>query len=320
MAIGTDLIHAAEVLRQGELVAIPTETVYGLAANAYAPEAVIKIFEAKNRPQFNPLIVHTNALSKVASALQKLPPLAHRLAEAFWPGPLTLLLPRTAQIPDLVTANHPRVAIRIPDHPFTLALLEELDFPLAAPSANPFGYISPTTAQHVADQLGAQVGYILDGGAAQVGIESTILGVEADGSLQLYRQGGLALEAIEEVVGPVAPMAQQGTPQASGMLKSHYAPDRPLILGQIAALAQRYPEARLGILAFQRNPLPEPPAHLEILSPTGDLSQAAQQLFAALRRLDQAPVDYILAEPVPDHGLGRAINDRLQRAEAERKG
>lgn len=319
MVIGTDLTHAAQLLRRGELVAIPTETVYGLAANAYASGAVIKIFEAKNRPQFNPLIVHTDALSQVAPALGELPPLAHRLAEAFWPGPLTLLLPRTAQIPDLVTANHPRVALRIPDHPLTLALLRELAFPLAAPSANPFGYISPTTAQHVADQLGDRVGYILDGGPTKVGIESTILGVETDGSLRLYRQGGLALEDIEAVVGPVAPIDPGNTPQASGMLKSHYAPDRPLILGSVEVLAQRFAGARLGVLAFQQNPLPETPAHLEVLSPSGDLSEAARQLFAALRRLDQAPVDYILAESVPDHGLGRAINDRLRRAEAERK-
>lgn len=319
MPIGTDLSRAAQLLRQGELVAIPTETVYGLAANAYSPEAVIKIFAAKNRPQFNPLIVHTDALSKVAPALGALPPLAHRLAAAFWPGPLTLLLPRTAKIPDLVTANHPRVAIRIPSHPLTRSLLRALSFPLAAPSANPFGYISPTTAQHVADQLGARVSYILDGGPAQVGIESTILGLEADGSLRLYRQGGLALEDIEAVVGPVAPIDPGDTPQASGMLKSHYAPDRPLILGQVQALAQQYPAARLGVLAFRQNPLPQTPAHLEILSPAGDIDQAARQLFAALRRLDQAAIDYILAEPVPDHGLGRAINDRLRRAEAERK-
>ena len=319
--LGTDLDRAARLLQQGALVAIPTETVYGLAANAFAPRAVQKIFEAKNRPQFNPLIVHTHDLAAVAPALGPLPPLVASLAAQFWPGPLTLLLPRTARIPDLVTAGHPRVAIRIPAHPLTLALLRRLDFPLAAPSANPFGYISPTTAAHVAAQLGDRVSYILDGGPAQVGIESTILGLEPDGRLRLYRRGGLALEAIEALAGPILPPATGGdSPQASGMLKSHYAPDTPLILGDLVALAARYPQARLGVLAFQRNPFPNPPAHLELLSPRGDLGEAARHLFAALRRLDQAGVDYILAEPVPAHGLGPAINDRLQKAEAERKG
>jgi L-threonylcarbamoyladenylate synthase len=281
---------------------------------------VLKIFAAKNRPHFNPLIVHTHALTAVEDALGPLPAVVYELAAALWPGPMTLLLPRGARIPELVTAGHPRVAIRIPDHPLTLALLQRLPFPLAAPSANPFGYISPTTAQHVADQLGDRVGYILDGGPARVGIESTIIGLEADGSLRLYRRGGQALESIQALVGPITPLAQGEAPQASGMLKSHYAPHTPLILGDIEALAARYPNARLGVLAFQRNPLALRPPHLEILSPDGDLGEAAHQLFAAMRRLDQAAVDYILAEPVPDRGLGRAINDRLRRAEAERKG
>ena len=318
--IGTDIHQAAALLRDDHLVAIPTETVYGLAGNALSPEAVLGIFRAKNRPRFNPLIVHTDRLEKLRPALQALPPLAEELAAQFWPGPLTLLLPRTAAIPDLVTAGHPRVAVRIPDHPLAQALLAELDFPLAAPSANPFGYISPTTAQHVAAQLGERVAYILDGGPTRVGIESTIVGFEPDGSLRLYRVGGTPVEDLERLTGPLERAGQgRENPQASGMLKSHYAPDTPLVLGDIEALAGRYAGQRLGLLTWQRG-YPELHAQqVEVLSPQGDLGQAAQRLFAALRQLDASGVEVILAERVPERGLGRAINDRLQRAEAERK-
>ncbi len=318
--IGTDIQHAAELLRTDQLVAIPTETVYGLAGNALSSVAVTRIFEAKNRPQFNPLIAHTDSLDKLRPHLLDLPALAEELAKYFWPGPLTMLLPRRESIPDLVTAGHPRVAVRVPDHPMALELLAQLDFPLAAPSANPFGYISPTTAEHVAAQLGQRVSYILDGGPAHVGVESTIIGFEPDGSVKLYRMGGTAVEDLEAFTGPLdwAPKSESN-PQSSGMLKSHYAPDTPLILGDIEALAQEKKVAKLGLLTWQANYPALDASVVEVLSEKGDVAEAASRLFAALRRLDAAGVDLILAEPVPNIGLGRAINDRLHRAEAERK-
>ncbi|RMG70137.1 MAG: L-threonylcarbamoyladenylate synthase, partial [Bacteroidetes bacterium] len=240
-----------------------------------------------------------------------------RLAKACWPGPLTLLLPRTERIPDLVTAGKPRVAIRIPRHPLTLALLQQLDFPLAAPSANPFGYISPTEAAHVAAQLGNRIPYILDGGAAGIGVESTIVGMdEREGQVEVFRLGGMALEDIEALVGPVSlRKGHTEDPTASGMLKSHYAPGTRLQIGNPAALLPGLAGQRVGVLAFRQAPA-LPVAMIEVLSPRGDLGEAAQRLFGAMRRLDAARLDHIIAEPVPDHGLGRAINDRLQRASA----
>jgi len=319
--IGIDIEEAAIQLASGRLVAIPTETVYGLAANAYNADAVLGIFEAKNRPQFNPLIVHTDRLEKVMPALGEIPRLAHKLAKRFWPGPLTLLLPRNEIIPDLVTAGNDRVAVRIPSHPMTLELLSQLDFPLAAPSANPFGYISPTTAEHVAAQLGQKVAYILDGGATTIGIESTIIGFEPNGKTRMYRSGGLPAEEIEQLTGPLLPpVTAENNPQTSGMLKSHYAPHTPLILGDIEALAPQYANRDMGLLTF-KDTYPKVSARkVEVLSPAGDLREAAQRLFAALRRLDASGLQVILAEPVLDEGLGRAINDRLTRAEADRKG
>lgn len=313
MEKGKNIAKAARWLRAGELVAIPTETVYGLAANALDPAAVIKIFEVKGRPAFNPLIIHTYALSGVRQYVREIPDQATALAWAFWPGPLTLLLPRKEVIPDLVTAGNPRVAIRIPDHPLTLSLLAELDFPLAAPSANPFGYISPTAADHVAQQLGDKIPYILDGGTASVGIESSIVGFE-DGQVVVYRLGGISLEDIEAVCGPVTVKNHSENPTASGMLKSHYAPRIPLQLGSIATMLREYEPQECAILSFQEH-FPDVPAQQQIqLSPSGDLREAAQNLFAALRRLDQLSVQRILAERVPPHGLGLAINDRLERA------
>ena len=190
---GTDVERAKQLLCSGNLVVIPTETVYGLAGNALNPRAVAAIYEVKNRPSFNPLIIHTDRLEKVTEYVASVPRVAQELAQAFWPGPLTLLLPKTDKLPDIVTAGSDRVAVRIPKHPLALALLSELDFPLAAPSANPFGYISPTTVAHVEEQLGDKIAYILDGGSCSVGIESTIVGVE-DNKLEVYRRGGISIE------------------------------------------------------------------------------------------------------------------------------
>lgn len=297
-------------------MAIPTETVYGLAANALDPAAVVKIFEIKNRPAFDPLIVHVPGVEAVEQYAEEMPAPLRALAERFWPGPLTLLLPKRELIPDLVTSGLPRVALRAPAHPLAQALLRQLPFPLAAPSANPFGYISPTTARHVHDQLQGKIPYILDGGPCRIGLESTITGIE-DGQVTVYRVGGLAIEAIEEVAGPVRIMLNQSSnPAAPGMLKSHYAPRKLLILGDIAENMHHYSYKKVGILAFrEKRPLPAGAIEI-VLSETGDLAEAAQNLFGALRMLDQSAAEAILAETVPEEGLGRAINDRLRRAAA----
>lgn len=310
--IGTDIAAAKAWLEAGNVVGIPTETVYGLAGNALDPDAVLTIFRVKNRPSFDPLIVHTDSLDKLDRFVTHIPEPARRLAEMFWPGPLTLLLPKRDLIPDLVTAGLPTVAIRIPRHPLTLALLRSLDFPLAAPSANPFGYISPTTAQHVADQLGDQIPYILDGGSAAIGLESTIIGFEDD-QLTVFRLGGMGLEQLEAVVGPVSIRTHStSNPAAPGMLSSHYAPRKPLIL--LAPGESPKPAEHVGALAF-REPFGGIDSRFQrVLSPTGDLNEAAKNLFAHLRMLDSLPIDTIYAEQVPNQGLGGAINDRLRRA------
>lgn len=315
--IGTDVLKAKAILEKGDLVAIPTETVYGLAGNALDVSSVTKIFQVKNRPSFDPLIVHTNSLARASSFLKHIPDMAHQLAEALWPGPLTLLLEKQSSVPDLVTSGLDRVAIRIPNHPMTLQLLTQLDFPLAAPSANPFGYISPTEAGHVDDQLGEQLEYILDGGPCTVGVESTIVGFE-DGKPWIYRTGGTSIEQIEAIIGPVSVQSHStSNPKAPGMLKSHYAPRKPLILGDLSTLIKQHAGKNFGILSFDKS-FDTITADKQItLSPMGSTQEAAQRLFGALRMLDKMPIDLILAEYVPPTGLGKAINDRLKRASAQ---
>jgi L-threonylcarbamoyladenylate synthase len=308
---GKDINKAKELLQSGQLVAIPTETVYGLAANALDAEAVTRIFHAKNRPRFDPLIIHVSSLKNVDLYAQSIPQKAITLADAFWPGPLTLLLPKRSVIPDLVTAGLTTVGIRCPDHPLTHRLLATLDFPLAAPSANPFGYVSPTTPQHVADQLGEKIPYILDGGPCEIGIESTIIGFD-NGAGIVYRTGGLKIEEIESLIGKVQlQITASSNPKTPGQLHSHYAPRKKVLAGDLDKLIQEYPPEETGILSFQRD---YNAPYQRILSPAGDLQEAARNLFSALRALDEAPVDVILTEYVPDTGLGRAINDRLRRA------
>jgi len=314
--IGIDIEKAKQILQQGGLVAIPTETVYGLAANGLDKNAVLKIFEAKNRPHFDPLIIHTNSIEKIKLWVNDFPEWAQQLADVFWPGPLTLLLPKKTIVPDLVTSGLPNVAVRIPNHKLTLQLLESLDFPLAAPSANPFGYVSPTTAQHVAAQLQNQVDYILDGGTCDVGIESTIVGFE-NNCITVYRLGGLAVEDIEQVVGKVnVQVNQSSNPTAPGMLKSHYAPTKPLFIGDVADFIKNNRSKKIGIISFYKD-FDVEKSHSKTLSPTHDLKEAAHNLFAAIRDLDASDVEVIIAEKFPDNFLGRAINDRLQRAAAK---
>ncbi|MFA0962918.1 L-threonylcarbamoyladenylate synthase [Roseivirga sp. BDSF3-8] len=317
METGKDLEKARKLLRNGDLVAIPTETVYGLAANALNPQAVTRIFEVKNRPSFDPLIVHIAGMDRLNELTTNVPDAALKLAEAFWPGPLTLLLPRKPVIPDLVTSGLDTVGIRVPDHALTLELLRDLDFPLAAPSANPFGYISPTRPSHVEDQLGTKIPYVLDGGHCDIGIESTIIGFENE-EIVVFRMGGKSLEEIEDVVGKVQVRDHSASdPRAPGMLKSHYAPRTRLKLVDMEDLLDEHLlTERVAILSF-RDSFPQIESERQfVLSETGDLSEAARRLFSGLRELDRHNPGLILAERVPDYGLGRAINDRLRRASA----
>ncbi len=312
--IAAHIDPAVKYLKANDLVAIPTETVYGLGGNALNETAISKIFEVKRRPKFDPLIAHIGHLSSLEKLVTEVPEKAQQLAERFWPGPLTLLLPKKNDVPDLLTSGSDRVAIRMPNHPLTLDLLNQLEFPLAAPSANPFGYVSPTTAQHVNDQLGMDIPYILDGGTCTIGLESTIVGFE-EGAAIVYRLGGLPLEDIMDVIGSVkVHLNKSSNPQAPGMLKSHYSPGKQVILGDIDSLIEKYEGHRIGVISYKKGY----PTYPQVtLSASGNLQEAAANLFKALRVLDTSSIDIILAEKVPDIGLGKAINDRLERAAAK---
>jgi L-threonylcarbamoyladenylate synthase len=313
--IGTDIFQAIDYLKRGDIVSIPTETVYGLAGNALDEEAVLKIYEAKQRPRFNPLIIHVASFDKFSLYAKEIPDNCRKLAERFSPGPLTFLLPKQDIIPDLVTAGSENVAIRIPAHPVTLMLLEELDFPLAAPSANLFGYVSPVTVQHVYDGLQGRIPYILDGGQCSLGLESTIIGFEGE-DIILYRHGAIPIESIEALTGkPVrqaTPADQVSTP---GQLNSHYAPHIPLWVGDVDTLMQVHHGKKIAIISFSKRYIYPEPAYQFILSESGDFHEAARNLFRVIRQIDKLDADIILAERFPESGLGRAINDRLQRAQ-----
>ncbi len=312
--IGKDLDKALTLLKKGKLVAIPTETVYGLAGNGYNEKAVIDIFKVKNRPFFDPLILHTDSLEKVKDIVSEIPKLALSLAKTFWPGSLTLILPKKDIIPDLVSSGLPTVAIRIPDHPLTLELLGKLDFPLAAPSANPFGYVSPTNANHVAEQLGDKIPYILDGGSCNIGLESTIIGFPENMPI-VYRKGGLSIELIESLIGTVVVNSNSDSqPNAPGMLKKHYSPNVNIEIGDIDSMIKKHNNKTIGVISFHRSFDLIPKNQQFILSPKKDLHEAGKNLFSALRALDQINPDIILTEYFPEKGLGLAINDRLLRA------
>ncbi|UTA69979.1 threonylcarbamoyl-AMP synthase [Emticicia sp. 21SJ11W-3] len=308
-----DIELAVKLLNAGEVVGIPTETVYGLAGNALNTDAVARIFEVKNRPTFDPLIVHTHSIEQFEKYVNVTDERVYALAEKFMPGPLTLLLPRKEIIPDLVTSGLDTVAFRIPNHPLTLQLLRQLDFPLAAPSANPFGYISPTSALHVNHQLGEQINLILDGGECQVGIESTIVGFAGNETI-VYRKGGLSIEEIENVVGKVQIIEHSSSnPQAPGMLKSHYAPRKPLLLTSHDSEITSSNE-KVAYLGFNELRADISAENQLLLSPSGNFKEAAKNLFAYLRDLDNRNVEVIYTSLLPEKDLGRAINDRIRRA------
>lgn len=313
--ISTDVQAAAKLLKEGKVIAIPTETVYGLAANALSTEAVEEIFRLKGRPSWDPLIVHVTGLEALED-LEIEPPLwAERLMRLFWPGPLTILLPKSSKIPDVVTAGLPRVALRAPAHPITRALLELLPFPLAAPSANPFGHTSPTTPQHVYGYFAGKIPLILDGGSCPAGVESTIIGQE-EGRFFLYRPGALPREVIEEALGEKLFSRTTTTsdrPLTPGQYPRHYAPRKPVLYGW-----RHLPvESRASLIYLSPPPFPIQHPHLHILSHTGDLREAAARLYATLHQCDAEPTDYILVERIPfTNGISETLHDRLRRTNA----
>ncbi len=297
--ITRDLSIAREHLQRGQVIGLPTETVYGLAGNAFDPQAVQQIYAIKQRPATNPLIVHVGSIAQAEDLVTEFPAPLRKLAEHFWPGPLTLLLKKSDRIPDVVTAGSDRVAIRIPDHPLTLELLNQLDFPLVAPSANPYTRISPTRAEEVEAYFGEQIPVVLQGGACEKGLESTIVGSEDD-QVVVYRLGSLSVEELEAVSGKVQ-IKNRDNPSvlAPGMAKKHYSPQTPLILvDDIDSFLQTHPEERIGVfLSGQEDP--------EAIAPI---------FYARLKHLDQSGYDRLIASYFPEKGLGRTLNDRLNRA------
>jgi len=315
--IGNDISHAAELLLNGKLVAIPTETVYGLAANALDEKAVLSIFEAKQRPFFDPLIIHVHSAEAAKTYAEFTDDRLIKLAETFWPGPLTLLLPKKDIIPALVTSGLDRVAVRVPDHPLTLTLLKKIDLPLAAPSANPFGYVSPTEPEHVNKQLGDKIAYILDGGPSAVGLESTIVGIE-EGKVCIFRLGGLTLEEIEKISGRIELRINNSSdPKAPGQLKNHYAPKKPLYIGSPKELLKQHAGKKIILICFGEEEFSNEKIKILNLSKTKNLDEAALNLFKFLRLADESPAELVICGLLPAEGLGRAINDRLRRAAAK---
>jgi len=328
--INEQIQEAAGVIRRGGVVAFPTETVYGLGANAFDEKAVARVFEIKRRPYFDPLIIHICEKERLGGLAVDVPKAAQRLIDALWPGPLTVVLPKKPVVPDIVTAGLPGAALRMPSNGIARALILAAGVPIAAPSANLFGSVSPTSAEHVRSQLGSSADMIIDGGECSVGIESTIISFLGDRPA-LLRPGGAALEEIEAVIGPVAvPGNDELVSQSPGRSGTHYATSAPLVriggVGEIGGLCgtdPSMPVKKIGLIALSPASVPDPAAlppavvSIEYLSAAGDLREAACRLFAAMRRLDGAGVDAIAALPVPTAGLGLAINDRLSRAAAK---
>lgn len=310
-----DFKKAINFLNNDEIIAIPTETVYGLAGNIYSDKSIKKIFALKKRPSYNPLIVHIHSIEQLNKIVIDIPDKAKILAETFWPGPLTLILKKQAHISDLITAGKDTVAVRVPDHSITLELLKKLDFPLAAPSANPFGSISPTKPEHVNNYFGNDLKMILDGGACEKGIESTIIGFEI-GEPILYRLGSIPVEEIEKIVGTIkVNNFNNELPEAPGMLSKHYAPKtKTIFVDKIEEHLSKYNSFKIGTLSFTRNLESHVALHQKVLSTSGDLQEAASKLYNSLHELDQMNLDIIIVERFPEVDLGKSINDRLERA------
>jgi len=312
--------EAARIIQKGGLVAFPTETVYGLGADAENADAVARIFEAKRRPRIDPLIVHVPDMN-TARRYGIFPDEALPLMERFWPGPLTLVADKTPLVPSIVTAGLSTVAIRVPAHPSALALIRASGCAIAAPSANPFGYVSPTEAGHVAEQLGSAVDLILDGGPSTVGVESTILSFETSGPV-ILRTGGIPVEELQSFLGGVSvKIGSTSRPSVPGQLKRHYSTRTPLEIKDISdndtdARRMGKPGEKLGLLTLSLMEDASRYAAVEILSSSGDLREAAARLYRALRRLDALSLDRIIARPFPENGFGMAIMERLRRCAA----
>lgn len=314
------IIQAAEIIKRGGLVAFPTETVYGLGADAFNPIAVARVFEVKRRPYFDPLIVHIANIKDLDRLVTALPSKAKTLIDKFWPGPLTLVLFKKEEVPDIVTSGLPTVAVRMPKHPMSLELIRLSETPIVGPSANPFGYLSPTRAEDVREQLADQVDFILDGGPCEVGVESTIISFTEE-TPKLLRAGGIPIEEIEALIGKVDTNSyEKERPLAPGMLPRHYAPKTPIFLEWSREDQKRFKGKKIGLLAFKAPKGSPNFSHIEVLSENGDLREAAANLFSAMRRLDRLGLDLIFAESVPEVGLGRAIMDRLRKASSTLKG
>lgn len=311
--VGNNCNQARLLLEKGEVVAIPTETVYGLAANGLNELAIHKIFEAKGRPLSNPLILHFSSKQAINPYVLDLPPILEKLADFFWPGPLTLLLNKTSLVPEIVTAGLDRVGIRVPAQPLIRELLEILSFPLAAPSANLYGMVSPTQAVHVLNQLQGKIPYILDGGACENGIESTIVGLDNE-QLIVYRLGGISLEQLENVIGYRPPIKNhtENQPLTSGMVKHHYAPNTPFAYLETDFVFEEDKNDGFILLKDNRPEIPYTQKH--ILTQTGDLKEAAQKLYAAIHFMDQKHYSKLFIERFEEVGLGISMNDRLNRA------
>lgn len=310
--VGKDITRTAQLLKDGYCVAVPTETVYGLAADGTNEDAILKIFTTKQRPQTNPLILHFPTSKAIEPFIKDFPQKLQKLASHFWPGPLTLLLPKSELVPEMVTAGNERVAVRVPRHPMFLELLSKLDFPLAAPSANKYGSISPTQAIHVQQQFGKEIPYILDGGACENGLESTIVGMENE-TVVVYRLGSIAVESIAEILEEeplISNVHNNGKLLASGMVKHHYAPNTPLyFFDEQFTFTQSD-----GFIFFEKKRNDRSSEQIIILSEKGDLREAAANLYAALHIMDNRGFQRIFIEKFPDVELGRTINDRLTRA------
>jgi len=312
----TDINLAIMALQNDDIIGLPTETVYGLAGNIYSEKAIKKIFETKKRPFFNPLIVHIKNIDYLDVVAQNIPPKAYLLAQHFWPGPLTLLLDKRADVPNIVTADKPTVAVRIPNHPMALALLQQLNFPLAAPSANPFTTISSTTAQHVKEYFDKDLDIILDGGECTKGIESTIVGFTGDDVI-IYRLGAITETDLEKIVGEVSIyIGQDDKPIAPGMLLKHYSPKTKTVLleNDVNIQLNNLANKKIGALVFNKKIDDERIVEQEILSKASNLEEAAKNLYAALHRLDKSDLAIILIELLPNEGIGKSINDRLRKA------
>lgn len=313
--IDQDLILAKKLLEKDEVIAIPTETVYGLAGNAFSESAVKKIFEIKKRPFYNPLIVHIASIDKLNTVAKNIPEIAYQLAEIFWPGPLTLILEKKDIIPNWVTGGKNTVAVRVPNHSLTLKLLDSLSFPLAAPSANPFGTISPTQAVHVENYFKDQVKLVLDGGSCENGMESTIIGFE-NNKVILYRHGAISIEKIESITDQlVLNTYQDSTPIAPGMLTKHYAPKTKTIATlDLKNEIIEFSNFKIGVVAYQNIEIDKNKYTVKILSENGNMEEAARNFYSALHQLDKENLDIIIIEKFPDNSVGRTINDRINRA------